>query len=268
MRWYANRNIVRPTIGASTFALVVAFGSVGAPARAEEATATIERVKRSVVAVGTFERTRSPQFAYRGTGFVVDDGKLVVTNAHVLPTKLDPKRLEVLGVLVPEPGGATAVFREAKQAATDPGIDLALLALSGEPLPALKIGDSDRVKEGQNILMTGFPIGAMLGPFAATHRGMIAAIAPIVIPQAHSSRLTPGIMRRLHSGAFNIFQLDATAYPGNSGSPIYDPQTGQVLGVVNMVLVKATKEAALSSPSGITYAVPAKYVLELLQKAR
>ncbi len=35
-----------------------------------------------------------------------------------------------------------------------------------------------------------------------------------------------------------------------------------------MVLVKGTKEAALSSPSGITYAVPARYLLELLQKAR
>ena len=35
-----------------------------------------------------------------------------------------------------------------------------------------------------------------------------------------------------------------------------------------MVLVKGTKEAVLSQPSGITYAVPSKYLVELLQKAR
>ena len=116
--------------------------------------------------------------------------------------------------------------------------------------------------------MTGFPIGAMLGPFAATHRGMIAAIAPIAIPQGRAAQLNPKIVRRLSEGTFNIFQLDATAYPGNSGSPVYDPESGQVLGIVNMVLVKGTKEAALTNPSGISYAVPARYLLDLLQKAR
>ena len=117
--------------------------------------------------------------------------------------------------------------------------------------------------------MTGFPIGAALGPFAATHRGMIAAIAPIAIPQSRSADLDPKVIRRLTTGAFNIFQLDATAYPGNSGSPDLRPgHPATVLGIVNMVLVKGTKEAALSQPSGITYAVPSKYLVELLQKAR
>lgn len=261
------RCIALPKLLAIAIALVTGLAAFGAPVHAEDAMMTIERVKRSIVAVGTFERTRSPQFAYRGTGFVVDDGTVIVTNAHVLPATLDPDRLEILGVLVPQPGGA-AEFREAKRGATDPSVDLAALTISGAPLPALRIGDSDKVREGQNILITGFPIGAALGPFAATHRGMIAAIAPIAIPQDHSSRLSAGVVRRLGLGSFNIFQLDATAYPGSSGSPIYDPQIGAVLGVVNMVLVKSTKEAALSQPSGITYAVPAKYVLELLQKAR
>ena len=74
-------------------------------------------------------------------------------------------------------------------------------------------------------------------------------------------------MHRLASGSFPVFQLDATAYPGNSGSPIYDPATGDVLGVVNMVLVKSTKESALSQPSGITYAVPARHLEALLRRS-
>ncbi len=256
---------MRLAVGALALATAIPTTRV---AKAQDASATIGRVKPSVVAVGTFERTRSPPFRFRGTGFVVDDGTLVVTNAHVMPTALDGDRLEQVGVLVPQQKGTKATFREAKVIAMDTSTDLALLRIGGTPLPALRIGDSDEVKEGQSIMMTGFPIGSVLGPYAATHRGMIAAVTPIVIPQPHSGSLDPKVVRRLAIGSFDVFQLDATAYPGNSGSPVYDPATGTVLGIVNMVFVKGTKEAALTQPSGITYAVPAKYLLELMRQTR
>ncbi len=64
-----------------------------------------------------------------------------------------------------------------------------------------------------------------------------------------------------------MFELDAIAYPGNSGSPVWHPDTGEVLGVVNSVYVKGAKEAALSAPSGISYAIPVKYVHQLLEQA-
>ena len=127
--------------------------------------------------------------------------------------------------------------------------------------------DSGTVKEGHELLMTGFPIGAVLGAFAATHRGIISAITPIAIPQNRAADLDPAVVHRLATGSFPVFQLDATAYPGNSGSPIYDPATGDVLGVVNMVLVRSTKESALSQPSGITYAVPARHLDALLRRS-
>lgn len=235
---------------------------------ADDVPAMVARVKPSVVAVGTFERTRTPQFAFRGTGFAVEDGTLVITNAHVMPGPLDAGGKEQLGILVPQPRGAAAVFREATMVAMDVGTDLALLRIAGAPLPALRIGDSDAVKEGQSVLFMGFPIGAALGPFPATHRGLVAAIAPIAIPQARSGDLDSKLVRRLTTGSFDIFQLDATAYPGSSGSPVFDPATGDVLGIVNMVLVKSTREAALAQPSGISYAVPARYIRDLLGKAR
>ncbi|MDD3381539.1 MAG: serine protease, partial [Rugosibacter sp.] len=56
----------------------------------------------------------------------------------------------------------------------------------------------------------------------------------------------------------------ATAYPGNSGGPLFDPDTGEVIGILNMVFVKSTKESALEKPSGISYAIPARYLDELL----
>ena len=64
-----------------------------------------------------------------------------------------------------------------------------------------------------------------------------------------------------------MFQLDAIAYPGNSGSPLYDVDNGRVVGIVNSVFVKKSKESALTSPSGITYAIPAEYMTRLLKKA-
>jgi len=174
----------------------------------------------------------------------------------------------ILTPAVDRDGKAQAQMREARRVATDPGADLAVLKIDGPPLAGLKLRDSDTVREGQEILMTGFPVGAVLGPFAATHRGMISAITPIAIPQARASDLDPATLRRLSTGTFPVFQLDAVAYPGNSGSPIYDPVTGDVIGIVNMVLVKGTKESALSAPTGITYAIPARHLKALLDQVK
>jgi S1-C subfamily serine protease len=124
------------------------------------------------------------------------------------------------------------------------------------------------VEEGQEVLITGFPLGPVLGAFATTHRGMVSAIAPIAIPQPRAQALEANVVSRLKRGAFPVFQLDATAYPGNSGSPVYDPASGKVLGIVNVVFVKGTKETALTKPSGITYAVPARHLQELIERNR
>ena len=132
----------------------------------------------------------------------------------------------------------------------------------------MRIGRSADVREGQEVLFTGYPIGAVLGPHPATHRAMIASVTPIAIPLPRAGELSPQTIRRLSAGQFPVFQLDATAYPGNSGSPIYDPENGDVLGVINMVFVKGTKESALTQPSGITYAVPSSHIEELLKKSR
>ena len=151
--------------------------------------ATIAQVKGSIVAVGTYEQTRSPRFQFRGTGFVVGDGTLIATNAHVLPDAIDSSRLEVISILVLGPERDKVTFREARRVAVDPGTDLALLKIDGSPLPALRIGNSDGVKEGREILFTGFPLGAALGPYPATHGGMVSAITPIAIPPARSTQL-------------------------------------------------------------------------------
>jgi len=251
--------------GLALAAAVVATLSFAPREAGAQAPRAIERVKAAIVAVGTFQRARSPAFEFRGTGFAVADGRTIVTNGHVLPATLEADKFETLAVLIPGIGRDVQV-RPAARGPTDAAHDLALLRIDGSPLPALALRDSETVRDGDSVLFTGFPIGSILGPYPATHRGMIAAITPIAIPPANASQLDPATIRRLAGGAFPVFQLDATAYPGSSGSPLYAPDTGEVVGVVNMVFVKGTKEAALTQPSGITYAIPSRYLIELLKR--
>lgn len=225
---------------------------------------TLAQIKPGVVAVGTVQKTRSPPGKFLGTGFVMGDGRYIVTNAHVLPALLAAEKFEFLAVFVGS--GPRPDIRRAKKVALDPVHDLALLKIEGEPLPTLRLGDSERMREGQSIAFTGFPIGAVLGMYPVTHRGIISAITPIVIPSQQSSQLNPALIKRLRA-PFDVFQLDATAYPGNSGSPVYDQSTGKVIGVLNMVFVKETKESVLEKPSGISFAIPGKYIKALLERA-
>ncbi|WP_341678316.1 serine protease [Niveibacterium sp. SC-1] len=230
---------------------------------------TVPRIKPSVVAIGSYLPTRAPQFLLVGTGFAVGDGRMIATNAHVVAPLLGAQEGEQLVVLKVEvtPQGPRQRVLKVARLASDPAHDIAVLKLiEGEALPALALGDPDNAREGQALAFTGFPIVGALGLNHATHRATLASITPTVIPQGKASELTPQAIQRLKSGAFNVFQLDATAYPGNSGSPVYDPDSGEVLAVVNMVWVKAGKESALTAPSGITYAVPVSYLKRLLSE--
>ncbi|GAB3370170.1 S1 family peptidase [Massilia agri] len=234
-----------------------------APARAE-LTKTIPLVKRSVVGIGTELRTRSPAIAFFGTGFVVGDGLSVVTNAHVVPPVSGEAGKETLGIVLRERNGLA--FRAARLVAIDREHDLAHLRIEGEPLPALQLGEPDQVLEGSALAFTGFPLGMVLGLHPATHRATLAAITPIVMPSLSSRKLDARAITQLARSRFDIYQLDGTAYPGNSGSPVYDPDSGVVQAVINMVFVKGLKETAISAPSGITYAIPVRYVHALLQQ--
>ncbi len=227
----------------------------------------IRDVKHSVLAVGTFQATRNPGFQFRGTGFVVGSGSWVATNAHVLPQAIDEPKREVLAVARLEEGGRVSV-QPVRVLAVDPDHDLALLEFTGKAVfPALPLGDDAAVTEGGAVVFTGFPLGAELGMRPVTHRGIISAITPIGTPTVNARDLTPNLVRRL-GASYDVFQLDATAYPGNSGSPLLSLSSGEVIGVINLVFVKGAKENALSQPSGITYAVPVQYLKNLMVRVR
>ena len=229
---------------------------------------TIARVAPSVVGVGAAFPPRVPTGGKAprrllGTGFAVSAGSrsLVVTNAHVLPDDLDTVAGEKLAVF--SGSGSAARQRFATLLRADPVHDLALLAYDGDALPTLKLAGDSPVRPGEAVAFTGFPIGAVLGLYPATHSGIVAAITPVARAADRGREITAVQLQRLRN-PFNVYQLDAIAYPGNSGSPVYLAASGEVIGVVNSVFIKESRENLLSRPSGISYAIPVRHLRNLL----
>ncbi|MBU2709936.1 S1 family peptidase [Zooshikella harenae] len=225
----------------------------------------VAKVKPSIVGVGTYNVTASPAAQLIATGFVVHDGYHVVTNAHAIPEIYSAKYQGKRKLVIFVGQGRRPELREARVLQKDTDHDLVLLRIKGARLPALTLGQAKQAREGESIAFTGYPIGAVLGLYPVTHQGIISSVTPIVIPAANARQLDIQQIKRLRH-PYNVLQLDATAYPGNSGSPVYLRQSGKVVGVINKVFVKETKESVLQKPSGITYAIPVNHVKNLISK--
>ena len=219
-------------------------------------------IKPAIVAIGTFLPSRTPPAVFMGTGFVISDGRTVVTNAHVTAKELDSQHLEKYAVFFRK--DHKEFMATAELTLVDEEHDLSILSLGSDVhLPTLELGDSNSVREGEQYAFTGYPIGMVLGLYPVTHQGIISAISPSAIPASNTKQLNVKMLKSLKT-PFDVFQLDATAYPGNSGSPLYDKNTGKVVGIINKVFVQGSKENAITNPSGISYAIPANHIKALL----
>ena len=135
-----------------------------------------------------------------GSGFIIDADGLVVTNAHVV------ERFESVDV-------ALADGREYKGSVlgVDEIADLALLRLqSSGSFDAMRLGNSDGIQVGDDVIALGFPLRYELGNSPTVTRGIVS-----------SKRLANGVER---------LQTDAAVNPGNSGGPLVD-RHGSVIGV-------------------------------------
>ena len=120
--------------------------------------------------------------------------------------------------------GATEEIPATQNHAYRPDSNIALLKLEGEPLPALELAATHYPERGTKRGFTGFPIGMALQQLVAAPRhGLVDR------PDRAASTAQPatGCQNGETRDPFNIIQLDATAYPGNSGSALYDPETGK-----------------------------------------
>ena len=131
---------------------------------------------------------------------------------------------------------------------------------SAEPFASLAITGAGP-KTGQFVLVSGFPLGSWS---STVQFGMVAAT---------ESRYPSGVQRTtVRKDGSNLLQISVNANHGNSGGPVIDLESGQVIGVMDafvpapLQLGQQIYTSSTFSASGIMFAVPAKWVEALLEK--
>ena len=135
-----------------------------------------------------------------GTGFIVDEDGLVVTNEHVV---------QEYGTVIVVMSDGTEYFGDVL--GVDERADLAIVEIrTAARLNVMNLGNSDDVRVGDDVIALGFPLGYELGSSLTVTRGIIS-----------SKRLDAGV---------EVLQTDAAINPGNSGGPLVN-RDGKVVGV-------------------------------------
>lgn len=222
----------------------------------------VARVRPAVGAVGTYNPAQHPPVECLASGFCIDPRGYFVTACHVLNAIPEARRATDLRVFLfadSDRRGRPAVI-----VAQEPRFDVAIVKVEGGPFQAIKVGDSTKAREGQAIALCGYPFAFLHGLNPSTSAGIISSIGPVASPVLNTKLLDPATIEALRH-PFNVFQLDATAYPGHSGAPLFDARTGEVLGVINSGFIRKTREKVISS--GFTYAIPIHLVKRMLDDA-
>ncbi len=172
-----------------------------------------------------------------GSGVVLDPEGYIVTNAHVV---YGARRLQVQLADSPDPADELRLhvsFKpkgakiEAQLVGMDMFTDLAVLKIASKDLPALPLGDSDKLRQGQLVMAFGSPLGLA----NTVTMGVVSAVD-----------------RQLRSDdAMTYVQTDAPINPGNSGGPLVDA-TGEVVGINTMILTQSGGAKASGWPSPAT----------------
>jgi serine protease Do len=174
-------------------------------------------------------RPQKPQPFALGTGFIIDETGLILTNHHVI-------------------GGAEEVkiqfneddeFVPAEIIGKDPELDVALLSVKSKgKLTPIALGDSDRIEVGEYVLAIGNPLGY---GHTVTH-GILSA----------KERKAPEMRLAKY------LQTDASINPGNSGGPLLNMK-GEVIGINNAIDARG---------QGIGFAIPINTVKQILPQLK
>ncbi len=163
-----------------------------------------------------------------GSGFIIDEKGLVITNNHVIQGAED--------VYVRVNGGKEY---EAKILGSDPGMDLAVLQIqSDEKFVPVQFGDSDKARIGDWVIAIGNPFG--LGGTVTS--GIISA-----------RNRSIGLSRYE-----DYIQTDASINQGNSGGPLFN-MDGDVIGINTAILGQ-------SGSIGIGFSIPSNSAKKVIKQ--
>ncbi|MFA6000078.1 MAG: trypsin-like peptidase domain-containing protein [Candidatus Paceibacterota bacterium] len=159
-----------------------------------------------------------------GSGFLVSDDGLIVTNRHVV----DQKDVEYT---VFTNNGKKHI---AKVIARDSVLDIALIKIEGSGFPYLSLGNSDALEVGQSVIA----IGNALAEFRNTVSvGVVSGLA---------RSITAGDSSGKSELLDHVIQTDAAINPGNSGGPLLDLY-GRVIGV-NVAVAQGSQNIGFALP--------------------
>ncbi len=151
-----------------------------------------------------------------GSGFIISQDGYIFTNNHVID-KVDKIRVKL----------SSGKEYDAKVIGSDDKTDLALIKIdTPDKLPAVKLGDSDRLRIGDWVVAIGNPFG-LDGTITA---GIVSAKGRVIGAGPYD----------------NFIQTDASINPGNSGGPLFN-LSGEVVGI---------NTAIIAQGQGIGFAVP------------
>ncbi|HEY5938071.1 MAG TPA: trypsin-like peptidase domain-containing protein [Kofleriaceae bacterium] len=198
-----------------------------------------------------------------GTGFIVDKSGLVATNFHVVRGRKDI-------TIKLHDGGEYPVLAIA---GIDPGRDLALLRIQPtKPLPVVRLGDSDAMSAGDQIVAIGNPLGVF---DYSVSSGLVSQVRPVCTKQQveqHNrgrARFEELVAKKNRSATeeqeledlrcsqeLTILQISAPISQGSSGGPLFN-QAGEVIGVTT---------AIISGGQNINLAIPTNYLKAIITR--
>jgi len=194
----------------------------------------VAKVKPSVVAINTevvgydiFNRPYTQEGA--GSGWIIDESGIIVTNNHVV------EGAESITVTLND--GRTF---PAEACCTDPLSDLAVVIIDAQNLPAVSIGASSQLRVGDWVVA----IGNALGLGISAKEGIVSRVGVSV----SVSGQTLG----------NLIETSAAINPGNSGGPLVNMQ-GEVIGITSVKIATVDVE-------GIGYAISTETALPIIEE--
>jgi serine protease Do len=149
-----------------------------------------------------------------GSGFIIDGKGLILTNSHVV--------FGLQSLVVTLDNGELV---QAKLVGADPIFDLAVIQMIPRPktgaLPTLTLGDSNRLRPGEEVIAIGNPLGLD----RTVTRGIVSGLNRL-LPETPLSLTEP------------LIQTDTAINPGNSGGPLLN-RCGEVIGITTAILPEA-----------------------------
>ena len=220
---------------AALTALLILPSPVAAQRCTEPLSVLFERVSPAVVSINAIKINKGkPQRRFSsvgGSGFILDPSGQILTNAHVVD-------------------GATSISItldsgdrvDARILGLDPVLDLALLKVDADQrLPTVTLGDSGKLKVGEEVIAIGNPLGLD----QTMTRGIVSGI----------NRMLPDVPGSVDEP---MIQTDAAINPGNSGGPLMD-RCGRVIGINTLISEEA---------QNIGFAIPINVAKSVLRELK